>query len=106
MKQQTFNPPGGLTPEGKKLWRRIAANIELDEPASAILALMCESFDRMREAQAHIKKHGIVFAEQTAKGNTHHRMNPAVGVERDSRAAVIRCYRALGLDIEPSGVMI
>jgi P27 family predicted phage terminase small subunit len=91
-----------LTDEGKALWRRLAGSIELDEAAAAILALLAESFDRMREAQAHIKTHGIVFEEKTAAGNSHYRQNPACGVERDSRSAIIRCYRALGLDLEPS----
>lgn len=105
MKRQNFKPAPGLTADAKKLWTRIALNIQLDEPAAVILNLLVESYDRMKEAQRHIKENGIVLAEATAKGNIHHRQNPAVSIERDSRQAILSAYRALNLDLEPSAVL-
>lgn len=97
------NAPSHLTPEAQQLWLRIYADCEWDEPGILLLNTVAESFDRMREAQRHIAVHGIVLAEKTAAGDLKHRTNPAVGVERDSKAAMMRAWKLLGFDQAPPG---
>lgn len=100
--QKTFKPPAGITPAAKGLWTRIADQIELDEPAVAILGLLVEAFDEMKAAQAHVKKHGQVLAEVTGAGHKKFRQNPSMLVIRDCRASIMRAYHCLGLDVAPT----
>lgn len=102
--KQTPKPPKTLTPEARKLWQAIFDESEMDAPALALLNILAESFDRMRQAQAHIKKNGIVFEEKTAAGNVHYRANPACAVERDAKSNLMRAWRLLGFDQVPPGV--
>jgi phage terminase small subunit len=55
-----------------------------------------EAFDRMRQAQALIKKEGITIVDRFGQMKQH----PATLIERDSRTAVARGLKALNLDIE------
>jgi hypothetical protein len=51
----------------------------------------------MLEAQATIAAEGITFRDRFGQPRQH----PATLVERDSRAAMVRCLNLLGLDLEP-----
>ena len=93
-------PGKRLSAEAQKLWRRIAEENEIDQAAALLLDTLCESFDRMRQAQATIVKLGIVIAEKTDAGTVKVRANPACGIERDARAAMLRTWKLLGFDQE------
>lgn len=62
-----------------------------------LLQTALEAFDRMRQAQALIQKHGGV----TVDPNDQLKTNPATVIERDSRAAMLAALKALNLDLEP-----
>ena len=75
------------------------ASFALEPHHLAVLGAACEANDRMREAQATIARDGAYL-----DGRYGLRTHPAVAVERDSRLAMLRSFRELGLDIEvPSG---
>ena len=86
-------PPKGLSVEAAGLWRTYTSNWELDEHSLVVLTVALETFDRMRQAQAAIKKHGLV----TKTG----RLNPASYVERDCRRDLVKSLRSLGLVLDP-----
>src|SRR5690242_8917858 len=69
----TPKPPRSLSSEAKKLWIRIFEACDWDEPGLLLLTTMCESFDRMRQAQALIAKVGLVIAEKTAAGEKRYK---------------------------------
>lgn len=91
------NPPSHLSKESAAWWDKILRAWDLDDSALLILALACESFDRMRGAQALVTEHGILVDDRFGQK----RMNPAVLVERDNRAAMLQALKALCLDLEP-----
>ena len=52
-------PPKHLCAAGAALWRQIATEYGIEDAAGvALLTTACEALDRMRAAQAAIKKHG------------------------------------------------
>jgi P27 family predicted phage terminase small subunit len=86
-------PPRHLAAAGRRLWRRVAASYALEGHHEAVLSAACEALDRMRQAQAAIDQDGI-----TVEGRFGPRAHPAIAIERDSRLAVLRALRELGLD--------
>jgi P27 family predicted phage terminase small subunit len=97
MKNSGPEAPGHLSSSAAAWWRRIADEFVLDDAALLILTAAGEAFDRMRQAQALVEKHGIVSPDRFGQLKT----NPAVLVERDSRSAMLAAIKALHLDIEP-----
>lgn len=77
------------------MWNAIVAEYGLEAHHRAILAAACEALDRMREAQAAIAASGAYV-----EGRFGPKAHPAIAVERDSRAAMLRALRELGLDLE------
>ena len=94
-------PPRDLTADAKKLWYRIFASSDMDEPAVILLDSLCRSWDRVQQARAIITRDGPVLIEKTAAGNTKSRMHPASQIERDSAATMMRAWRLLGFDQQP-----
>jgi len=94
-------PPKGTAPatpkhlrtDGRRLWRRVTAEYHLEAHHEAVLLAACESGDRVREAQAAVKKDGAYI-----EGRFGLKAHPALAVERDSRLAMLRALRELGLD--------
>jgi hypothetical protein len=90
-------PPKHLGADGRDLWLGIQAEYAVDDPAG--LALLCqasEAVDRIASVRAQIDDQGELL---TIRGIP--RVNPLCAVERDQRAALVRCLRAMNLDIEP-----
>src|SRR5262245_17308116 len=96
-------PPKALSAEAKRLWRQVYDASEMDPAALVLLDQLAECFDRLREAQADIRKHGIVLEEKTDRGTVKRKTNPACAVERDARAGLMRAWRLLGYDQQPPG---
>src|SRR5438445_7129695 len=84
--------PGYLTAEARRHWRKFVEGWTLDGAALLILSVGLEAFDRMRGAQAVIRRDGLIV-----EGRAH----PAVQIERDARLAMLRALRQLNLDLEP-----
>lgn len=98
MKNSAPSVPDQLSAAGKRLWRQIVAEYELDDPAGlAILTAGCEAFDRMKSAQKEIKRDGLTVRDRFGQLKAH----PACNVERDSRAALLQALKSLNLDVEP-----
>jgi P27 family predicted phage terminase small subunit len=90
-------PPRGLSASSAGWWRKIVAEFELSDASLLVLQAALESRDRMLAAQATVNAEGATFRDRFQQP----RMHPAVLVERDSRAAMVRNLTALGLDLEP-----
>lgn len=93
----TPKPPKGLSSEAQGWWTKICSGWELDDAGFLVLQNAMEAFDRMRQAQVLISKDGIVATDRFGQAKVH----PAVLVERDSKAALLRALRAMNLAIEP-----
>jgi P27 family predicted phage terminase small subunit len=94
--QRTPRAPEHLRAAGRDLWSGILRGYQLDEAHQrAILASACEAADRQVEAREAIAKDGA-YIEGGRYGMKAH---PALAVERDSRLAMVRCLRELGLDL-------
>jgi phage terminase small subunit len=89
-------PPANLSRAGKALWTRLHDESDMDSPARVLLAVLAESFDRLREAQDHIRRHGAILEETTAAGNTRYRTNPSIAIETAARGALMQAWKLLG----------
>ena len=90
--------PKHLSREAKKQWDKLLYEYEIaDEAGLFLLQTGLEAFDRMREAQAKIKKEGMQVADRFGQMKAH----PLITVERDARSAMLQAVKGLNLDIEP-----
>ena len=89
--------PKNLSDEAKRWWKKIVSGWELDDAGFLVLENALESFDRMRQAQEMLAKEGLVTQDRFGQQKVH----PAVLVERDAKAGLLRALRALNLQIEP-----
>lgn len=97
-KSASKTAPCGLSAAAKSWWKRLHEEFDLDdEGAYFLLETALKAFDRMCQAGALIEEHGIVIADKFGQLKP----NPAVTVERDSRAAMLQAFKALNLDLEP-----
>jgi len=91
-------PPGHLKAAGRRLWTDIVNQYRIADGAGlALVTTAAEALDRIREAQAAIRKHGALVADRY--GGV--KQNPACFLERDARAGMLSALRALNLDLEP-----
>ena len=90
-------PPTHLSALSKGWWREIVANFELEGHHLRVLQAAAEAFDRMAEARKLVKRHGVLIPDRYGVL----KVNPACGVERDSRTSLLRAIRELDLDVEP-----
>ena len=94
-------PPAHLAPSTKEWWTEIAPLLEPHQ--LRILTAAGETWDRKEEARAVLAKHGLSYTDD--KGQVRRR--PECTVEKDARAAFLRCMYQLRLDVptpEPKGV--
>jgi len=90
--------PRHLKAAGRRLWADIVAQYRVHDAAGlAYVTAAAEALDRIREAQAAIRKHGTLVADRY--GGV--KQNPACFLERDARAGMLSALRALNLDLEP-----
>ncbi len=87
--------PAHLTAEAKALWRSVLREYQLEAHHVPVLQAACEAQDRMNEARCAIDRDGAYV-----EGRFGLKAHPAIAVERDSRLAMVRCLRELGLDLE------
>jgi phage terminase small subunit len=78
----------------------VVEGYELAEHHLRLLTLLCEAWDRAREARERLAAEGLTV-ESTHGGMRPH---PCVAIERDSRLAVARLVRELDLDVAPPPV--
>jgi P27 family predicted phage terminase small subunit len=87
--------PPHLSEASRATWRRLQRDYSFETHHLAILTATLEAQDRYDQARQAITAEGLIVPGR--EGLT--RLHPAVSVERDSRIAVIRGYRELGLDL-------
>jgi phage terminase small subunit len=73
----------------------VAGEFVLEAHHEAVLAVACEALDRMRQAQRAIEQDGAYIDGRFGK-----KAHPGLAIERDSRLAMLRALRELGLDYE------
>lgn len=90
-------PPKHLGEDGRQLWLGVQFEYEISDPAGLeLLRQAGEAADRIASVRRQIDQAGELLI---VKGVP--RIHPLCQVERDQRAALVRCLRALNLDIEP-----
>ena len=85
--------------DARRLWRRTVDSFDLQEHHLSLLDAACKAVDRLVESRDLLDRDGLVVTDRTGGLKQH----PAVAIERDSRIALARLVRDLGLDVEPSG---
>jgi P27 family predicted phage terminase small subunit len=91
-------PPDHLGEAGRDLWLSIVTQYRIGDGAGlALVATAAECLDRIREAQAEIREHGVLVTDRHGAL----KQNPACPLERDARAGMLSALRALNLDLEP-----
>jgi hypothetical protein len=96
-KPKTLTAPAGISAEARERWQALVREYSIEDAAG--LQLMAEyvpAFDRLRQCQAQIKRDG-----PTVSGRWGTKAHPLLAVERDCRAQMIACLKALNLDLEP-----
>jgi hypothetical protein len=94
---QPPEPPAHLGTDGLALWVGIQREYNIDDPAGLeLLRQAAECADRIASVRQQIDEQGELL---TIRGLP--RVNPLCAVERDQRAALVRCLRNLNLDLEP-----
>jgi hypothetical protein len=95
--QRTASVPEHLGAAGRELWASIQASYAIADPGGlALLQQAAEAADRIASVRRQVDEQGELLV---IKGIP--RVNPLCAVERDQRAALVRCLRNLNLDIEP-----
>src|SRR5262245_56071922 len=93
-----LRPPEHLGPAGAQLWADVVRQYRIGDGAGlALVTTAAECLDRLREAQAVIRQHGIVTRDRYGGWKA----NPAVAIERAARDGMIAALKALNLDLEP-----
>ena len=93
-----LTPPRHLRNAGRALWTGIVMQYRVRDAAGvALVTTAAEALDRIREAQAAIRKHGALVADRYGAL----KQNPACLLERDARAGMLSALRALNLDLAP-----
>jgi P27 family predicted phage terminase small subunit len=92
-------PPSHLSSEAANWWTAIVSEFELLPADLKVLQAAAESWDRAQQARQEVEADGLTVEDRWGQKKQH----PAVNVERDSRAAFVRCVRELRLDGEEPG---
>ena len=90
--------PPALSREAKRLWEAVTTSFELDGPGLMLLRLALEALDRLRQAQAMVRREGLTVVNPKSGALQCH---PALRCEVEARQAILRCWAALGLDFVP-----
>ena len=95
MASDVKKPPKYLRRPGRDLWRAVLRSFDLPDPHDlARLAAACEARDRCAEARAVLDESGLIYTDRFDQPKPR----PEVAIERDSRMAMLRALRELGLD--------
>jgi phage terminase small subunit len=91
-------PPAHLGAAGAQLWADVVRQYRIGDGAGlALVTTAAECLDRLREAQAVIRQHGVLIRDRYGGLKA----NPAIAVERGARDGMIAALKNLNLDLEP-----
>jgi hypothetical protein len=85
-----------LTGPSLELFNRVSARWTLDDVATQILRLACESIQRAGDCAAITAAEGLTIRDRWGAPKTH----PAALLERDHRNAAANSLQKLGLNLE------
>jgi phage terminase small subunit len=85
--------PKNLTPGALAAWRDIHRRYRVHQDCLPALTELVEALSRKEQAQEAIAADGILIEDRFKVKRPH----PALAIERDSRLAVLRCLKVLGL---------
>ena len=88
-------PPKGAGPSGRRVWRAVVGEFELEEHERALVTALVRQVDRLDALEALIAAEGLMVS-----GHGTRKVHPAVVEARQSAIAVARISAALRL---PSG---
>src|SRR4051794_8035610 len=90
-----LKPPKGLSYTARCWWNRLQTGYAItDDGGVAILNEGAWSVERAEQARAAIERDGLVLYDRFGQARPH----PAVAIERDARAAVLRALKALRIE--------
>ena len=87
-------PPEGLKPRGRGLWREILQTYALDAGELLLLAELCATVDRIDELDRELAEQGLTV---TGKRGQLPKANPLLTEIREERKAVSRIVAELAL---------
>ena len=87
--------PEHLSGPPAALWADTVATFDLEAHQLALLEAGCDAYARMIHARSTVLEVGPIMLDGKGTPKAH----PAVVIERDSRHAMARLLRELGLDI-------
>ena len=87
-------PPAHLSKEMQSWWRAVIAEFELEQHHLYLLQCACETWDRLQEARAVLRKEGLTVTTSTGQ-----KLHPCALIERDARTSFARLVRELDLDV-------
>jgi P27 family predicted phage terminase small subunit len=91
------DPPKTYTAEARTLWRDVVDGWTLDPVALKTVAVLCESLQLYRKANALVEREGLTVQDRFTQVKPH----PAIQIARDAAATYLSALRALNLDLEP-----
>lgn len=95
---KNLQPPKSLSAEAKKKWRAIVEEFEVSDAAGfLLLAEAMAAFDEVQAAKEILERDGSVITDRWGQKKQH----PAALNLRDARNLMLRCLKALNLDVAP-----
>jgi phage terminase small subunit len=89
-------PPRDLGMEGRRLWRTVLTNWEVDERELLVVADACRQADRAEEARQRIASDGVVVPGATGGLKP----NPAVQIEATAMKLAGQLLASVGIKTE------
>ena len=90
--------PTHLSPEMAAWWVQLTTLYEFEAHSLTVLEACAAAWDRYVEARQQIAAEGPTIIDNKGALRAH----PAIGIERDARAAFARLVKDLGLETEPT----
>jgi P27 family predicted phage terminase small subunit len=98
MQLKTAKAPKHLGKAGQILWKELVSEYGISDAAGlTLVTTAAECLDRIRAAQTAISEHGEIVLDRYGAP----KLNPALQLEKDARAALLATLKSLNLDLEP-----
>lgn len=99
MTDQYIEPPEHLQAAGRRYWREVMAEWELEPERLAILENACGCLDRIAQCRNRVRRDGLTVASSRDGRPVAH---PLLSAERQAQSLHAQLVKALGLNDEPA----